>query len=179
MRQTARNYGQALYDLALEENAAGGILRQLLVLQESFRTTPAFLCLLMAPNISKKERCAIVDSSFRGKVHPYVLNFIKLLTEAGVVGHFFECCAYFEDRYNADNGILPVQAVTAVPLTEGQTRKLMKTLAHITGMHIRLHCRIDPACLGGVCLHYNGKQIDGTVKTRLESLSDLLRNMVL
>ena len=83
MTQIGSVYGQALYSLALEESLTGEILGQLAVLDDSFRENPDFIRLLSSPNLSKQERCAILDDSFRGKVNGYVLNFMKILTEKG------------------------------------------------------------------------------------------------
>ena len=179
MTQIGVNYGGALYDLAKEENLAAKILSQLQVLEESFAREENFLRLLSAPNITKEERCQVVDKSFRGKVHPYVLNFLKLLTERGYAKYFADCCKSFEERYNQDHGILPVEAVTAVALTEVQAEKLTEKLSAATGKKVLLQNKVDPMCLGGVRLHYDGIQVDGTVKNRLDTMRDLLKNTVL
>ena len=48
-----------------------------------------------------------------------------------------------------------------------------------TGKTIELDCRIDPETLGGVRLDFDGKQVDGTVRRRLEDIRGLLKNTVL
>ena len=79
MSQVGAVYGQALYDLTKEDSCSQRVLQELTVLKESFEQEPKFLRLLSAPNLSKEERCGILDESFREKVHPYVLNFLKIL----------------------------------------------------------------------------------------------------
>ena len=179
MTQIGVNYGCALYELAQQESLSNAILEQLQVLSESFRSEPGFLRLLATPNLSKEERLDVVDKSFREKVHPYVVNFLKILTERGYAKYFSDCYKAFEDRYNEDNGILPVQAVTAVALTAEQSQKLTQKLQAITGKTVKLHNTVDENCLGGVRLCYDGKQVDGTVKNRLDTIGDLLKNTVL
>ena len=75
--------------------------------------------------------------------------------------------------------MLPVKAVTAVPMTEDQIARLTEKLAKITGKTIEVQCRVDPAVLGGVRLDYDGKRVDGTVQSRLDAVSNLLKNTVL
>lgn len=179
MTQVGINYAQALYDLAKDENLTAEVLQQLQTLQESFAAEPDFLRLLGAPNIPKEERCQILDRSFRGQVHPYVLNFLKILTEKGYTRYFGDCLEAFEQQYNLDNGILPVQVYTAVEMTPQQQEKLTKKLSNMTGKTVKLQNRIDPGCLGGVRLTYDGKQVDGTVKNRLDTIGSLLKNTVL
>lgn len=179
MTQVGSVYGEALYDLCKSENLTGAVLREITVLEESFSQEPDFLRLLAAPNLGKQERCGILDESFRGKVHPYVLNFLKILTEKGYSRHFSDCCAAYREHYNLDNGILPVSAVTAVPLSEKQSEKLKEKLASVTGKTILLTNRVDPDCLGGVRLDFDGKRLDDTVAHRLESVRTMLNKTVL
>lgn len=179
MTQIGVNYGNALYELADSEGLTGEILQQLQVLRGSFLETPDFLRLLATPNLTKEERLAVVEGSFRDKAHPYVVNFLKLLTERGYARYFSDCCKAYEDRYNEENGILPVQAITAVPLTAGQSQKLTEKLQSITGKTVQLQNTVDATCLGGVRLCYDGVQVDGTVKNRLDAMESLLKNTVL
>ena len=179
MTEAATTYGQAMYDLAREEGLAKELLAQLTALDESLRAEPGFIRLLSAPNIPKEERVRILDDSFRGKLHPYVLNFLKVLTEKGYMKHFSGCCQVYRQQYNQDNGILPVTVYTAVTLSDELRRKLTAKLSTVTGKTIELDCRIDPETLGGVRLDFDGKQVDGTVRRRLEDIRGLLKNTVL
>ena len=179
MTQVAMTYGQALYALAKEEKLEKQILQELDVLQQAFAQEPAFLQLLSAPSLSKAERCVILDESFRDKVHLYLLNFLKILTERGYAKCFSDCCKAYRQMYNEDNGILPVEAVTAVALTQEQFIRLQEKLEKLTGKTVELTNRVDPAVLGGVRLDYDGKRVDGTVSSRLDTIRDLLKNTVL
>jgi len=172
-------YGSALYTLARDESMSASVLEELTVLEQSFRQEPGFLKLLSSPALSKEERCKILDDSFRGKVQPYVLNFMKILTEKGYLRHFFDCCKTYRDQYNEDNGILPVVAVTAVSLTGEQAARLSDKLARVTGKTIALANRVDPSCLGGVRLEFDGKQLDDTVEHRLAAIGSMLKSTVL
>jgi len=179
MTQIGNVYGESLYELAKEENLTAEIIGQLKVLKDCFAKEPAFVTLLSTPSLTKAERCQILDDSFRGTVHPYVLNFLKILTEKGYMRYFSDCCDSFAALYNQDNGILPVTAVTAVALSSAQAEKLTEKLAEITGKHIELSNRIDPSCLGGVRLDYDGQRLDDTVSHRMATIRDLLKNTVL
>ncbi len=179
MTQIGNVYGESLYELAKDENLAAEIGGQLKVLKDCFNQEPSFVTLLSTPSLTKAERCQILDNSFRGTVHPYVLNFLKILTEEGYMRYFSDCCDSFAALYNQDNGILPVTAVTAVALSKAQAEKLTKKLADITGKHVELINRIDPSCLGGVRLDYDGQRLDDTVSHRMATIRDLLKNTVL
>ena len=179
MTRVGSVYAQALYDLAKEEGLGKKILEEMNVLRDVFSQNPDYLRLLSTPNLSKDERIQILDEGFRGKVQPYVLNFLKILTEKGYVKKFSDCCDAYRELYNEDNGILPVKAVTAVPMTEAQMAKLSKKLNMLTGKAIELHNAVDPKCLGGVRLDYDGKRVDDTVQHRLDAVRSLLKNTML
>ena len=172
-------YGEALYLLAKEEDRSKTILEELKALDESFSQEPDFLRLLSSPNLPKAERCQILDDSFRGKINPYLLNFMKILTEKGYIRHFSDCRKGYTLHYNQDNGILSVTAVTAVALSAEQADKLTGKLENITGKTIELVNRVDPGIYGGVRLDYDGQRLDDTVAHRLENIRNLLKNTVL
>jgi hypothetical protein len=74
---------------------------------------------------------------------------------------------------------LDLSQVTAVPMTEGQKEKLAAKLAGITGKQIELTNTIDPSCIGGVRLDYDGKRVDDTIIHRLDAVSSMLKNTIL
>lgn len=179
MTQVGSVYGGALYDLARSEDLSSVILEQIFVLAASFAAEPDFLRLLAAPSMSKEARCAVLDQTLRGTVHPYVLNFLKILTEKGYTPHYAHCCEAYREHYNRDSGILPVTAVTAVPLTKAQSKKLTKKLSNLTGKTVSLHNRVEPGILAGVRLDFDGKRLEDSVCHRLELVRRLLKNTVL
>lgn len=179
MTGAANVYGQALYDLARDEGLSAEILEEMKVLREALAASPDFMRLLSSPSLSREERLKIVDDSFSGRVHAYLLNFMKLLTEKGYMRRFVECCDVYRDCYNRDNGILPVKAVSAVPLESGQAERLCAKLEKITGKRIELSNVVDPACIGGMRLDYDGMRVDDTVRNRLDRLHSLLKSVAL
>ena len=150
MTQIGNVYGEALYSLAREEGLSDAVLQELKLLRDAFTQEP-----------------------------DYVLNFLKILTEKGYARYFCDCCDAYRELYNSDHGILTVKAVTAVALTDQQAAKLSNKLAAITGKTIELQNLVDPGCLGGVRLDYDGKRVDGTVASRLDAVRSLLKNTVL
>ena len=179
MTQVGSVYAEALYSLAQEEGLSQSILPELKALDESFSQEPDFIRLLSSPNLSKQERCQILDDSFRGKVHPYVLNFMKILTEKGYMRHFSDCRKAYAELYNRDNGIVPVTAITAVALSEEQSARLKQKLAVITGKTIQLTNQLEPGVLGGIRLDYDGKCLDGTIAQRLDAIRKTLKNILM
>ena len=179
MTEVGNVYGESLYTLAREENLSEQIGGELAALRDGFRQAPEFIRLLSSPSLTKVERCQILDDSFRGKVHPYVLNFLKILTEKGYMRHFGDCCKAYTAHFDQDNGIVRVTAVTAVALTDSQSARLTEKLSRNTGKQVILHNRVEPGVLGGVRLDYDGQRLDDTVSHHLDAVRELLSKTVL
>ncbi len=172
-------YGQGLYALAKDEGLEEQILQELTALDEAFSQQPDFLKLLASHNLPKQERTAILQDSFGGKVHTYVLNFLKILTEKGYIRHFSACCRAYRGEYNADKGILEVGVASAVMLNDDQKQRLTDKLTAITGKQVSLICKVDASVLGGIRLRFDDMQVDGTVQGRLAAMEKQLKNTVL
>lgn len=179
MTQTAKIYGDALYELARDEGCSEAILPQLDGVQAILAANPDWLRLLSTASLSKQERCGLLDKALRTQVEPYLLNFLKLLCEKGHLRQLKGCAEEYRLRYNDDHGILAATAVTAVPLTPALREKLVGKLGSLTGKQIDLQVRVDPRVLGGVRLEYDGQQLDGTVRNSLEQLRRQLNETVL
>ncbi len=177
MTETARMYGGSLYDLAAEEGLEKRILEELDQVSALLKDDPAYLHLLSIPSIPKKERCGLLDEALRGQIHPYVLNFLKILCEKGTLRELPGCARAYRVRYNQANGILEAVAVSAVPMTAQQTTRLHEKLETVTGRQIDLKTKVDPSVLGGIRLDIEGTELDGTVKNRLASLRSSIANV--
>ena len=97
MNRVGAVYGQSLYILAKEEGLEDTILQQLAVLESCFADQPEYLKLLASHDLPKQERTGLLEEGFRGQVHAYVLNFLKLLTEKSYIRQFGDCCHAYRE----------------------------------------------------------------------------------
>lgn len=179
MTEVARTYGGALYELARDESLGKRLLEELTVCVGLFRENPELTRLLSTPSIPKAERREVLERCFGGRVHEYLLSFMKILLDRGSIGEMPGCAAAYRERFNEDNGILAVTAVTAVPMTPELRRRLESKLAGTFKKTIELTSRVDPAVLGGMRLELDGRRYDGTVRNRLDEIRRLLSGTVL
>lgn len=163
-------YGQSLYDLASSENLADDILCQMQTVRKLFTENPDYVRLLTEPSIPKKQRLALLDEAFGSDMQPYLLNFLKILVENGIVRDFGGCCRRYTALYNADRGIAQAEVTSAVSLSGQQLERLRAKLEEISGKKIQLQPKVDPSVLGGLRVSLEGKLLDGTVKGRLDDL---------
>lgn len=179
MTQVAQNYADALYDLARDEGFDKQILDELTGVERLFGENPDYVRLLSASNLRKSEKLGVLDEAFSGRVHTYLLSFLKLLCERGHIRELPNCLRRCRSRYNEDHGILDLLAISAVPLSEEMRTKLIRRVADLTGKHVELRSKVDPGVLGGLRLEYEGKSLDGTVRQRLDGLKKALSDTVL
>lgn len=170
MTAGAAHYGRALFELAAAEGCDGELLEQMGQLAGLFAENPGYARLLDAPTLRREERCALVDQALRGRVHPYLLNTLKLMAERALTAGFGGAQAEYRRAYQKAHGILEMKAVTAVPMDGAMQERLRERLAQLTGKQIQLSCSVDPALLGGIRLESEGRQLDGSVRGRLEAL---------
>ena len=127
MTKTAKIYGDSLYDLAAEEKLTEEILPQMEQVAVLFKENPDYLTLLSEPSIPKTERVGLLDKAFEGQLSLYLLNFLKLLCESGMLREYRDSCRQFKARYNEDHNIAEAVVTTAVALTEAGTGIKRKT----------------------------------------------------
>ena len=170
MTELSKEYGEGLYALAAEEQLSQDLLAQMEMLARSFREEPAFLHLLSNMSLSKEERLGILEKTFRGQIHPYVLNFLKILCERGVMMEFSGCAQAYRALYNQEHQVLEAKVTTGAKMTDDQRARLIEKLQKMTGKEIQLSEQVDEKVIGGVLLEMDGKRYDNTVRHRLNQI---------
>ena len=178
MTKTAKLYGGSLYDLAAEEKLTDEMLEEMAAVRKIVRENPDYLTLLSEPSIPKTERVSLVDQAFKGQVQPYLLNFLKLLCENGMLREFADCCREFKARYNEDHNIAEAVVTSALALTKEQAEALKDRLEKMSNKTIVLTQKIDRQVIGGLRVELEGVQLDGTAQGRLSSLQKKVMEII-
>ena len=170
MTGLAKEYGEGLYELALEEDLRQEIHGQLMEILDLLRAQREFVRLLSSRALERPERLRVVDETFGGRAHPYIVSFMKLLVERERFTSFEDCVKCFHERFNEDFGIVEAVATSAAPLPEAQREALRARLCAISGRDVRLLLRVDPNLIGGVRVEMEGRRYDNTIQNKLERL---------
>lgn len=179
MNRAAKNYAEALFEVASEDGIDGLILDQYAQVRALFDENPDYIKLIYAPNIPKGERTALLDEAFSGRIHPFLLSFLKLLCENGYIYEYGYCEACYRKEYNKAHGIISGVAVSAVPLRTEQMKKLRARLCELSGKTVDLVNRVDPSVIGGIRLEYEGVELDGTLRQRFAGIEKTLSETLL
>ena len=82
----SERYALSLYEVAKAEGLAEQFLEELRGVAGVFEEYPDYLKVLVIPSIAFEEKKTSLNEVFAGRVHPYMLNFLMLITEKGRVG---------------------------------------------------------------------------------------------
>lgn len=178
MTQIARLYGGSLYDLAAEEQLTEVLMQQTQEIRKIFRENPEYLRLLAEPSIPFEERKGLIEAAFGAQAERYLVNFLKLLCERGILGEYAGCCEAFARRYNAEHGIVEAVVTSAVKLSKEQMDALKEKLSKLSGKKVALEQKTDPAVMAGLRVEMEGRQLDGTVQGRLFDISRKLNEII-
>lgn len=170
MTGLAREYGEAIYELARDEDIGQLIHEQLNEIGGLVAQQPDFIRLLCSRAIERDTRLKIVDETFSAHAHPYVTNFMKLLVQKEHFDSFPLCCEWYHRRFNEDNGIVEARVTSAVALSENENAALRAKLSKISGRQVTLIETVDPSVIGGVRVEMDGRRYDNTIQDRLGRL---------
>lgn len=174
----AKNYGDALFMLAKELGEIDIVKNDFDILCEALNKNPEYLKLLDTPSLSREERVILVDKAF-GNLNKNLVNMLKILTERRLVYFIFKIRDAYLSEYDDYYCIERVEAISAIPLSEDQLRKLKSKLEKVTKKQIIVTNTIDSSILGGMKLRYLGIQIDGSIKTKLDNFEKSLKDLVI
>lgn len=174
----AKEYAKALFLLTEEENTTESALGELSALADIMSDSPEYSRLLDTPALPKEERLSLIDEAL-SSFDERLLSLIKILAEARLTRIVPELCREYYALYREARGILDAEAITAIPMSASQLEAMKQKLEAETGKKVILKNTVDKSTLGGVMLRYEGVQLDGSVKTRLDKFEEALTETVI
>jgi F-type H+-transporting ATPase subunit delta len=173
-----KEYARALFLLTEEMGITDTALCDVRVCNEALISNPDYVKLTDTPALATEEKIALIDKAFLGICEP-VGNLIKILCEKHSVYAFSSIAKEYERLYNESRGICPAEVISAVPLADKDLEKIKAKLEAVTGKKIIIKNTTDTSIIGGLKLRYGGLQLDGSLKTRLESIEKSLKDTII
>ena len=164
----ARQYAEAAFQLAVQENKVEGWLEELRVAANVLGEDRVRRG-LDSPSLSQSEKMRIVRTSLKG-LNPLVLNLISLLLERHRLGLLPVVVAEFDRLLDERRGIVTAEVTTAVPLDSQRTALVAQRLSSLLGKQVRLQTVVDQSIIGGLIVRVGDKLINGSIAGRLASL---------
>ena len=101
---------------------------------------------------------------------PIVVNFLKLLIENHRMPVIFRVRREFDQLWQEENKLLPVQVTSAVELDQATVSQIGDRIAEQTGRKIDLSATVEPDILGGLVVRVGNSILDASIRNRLEQL---------
>ena len=176
MTTTSREYAGALFELAVQEGNIQETSEGLETVVSALLQMPEYRALLASPAISKKERLAALDETFRGKIPDILLAILRMMVSRGHISALTGMARDYDELARGYQGESMAIVTSAVPLKEAETVALRAKLEKKLGRKVTLQCREDPELIGGIRVEVDGCVIDGSIRNKLDEIKEVMNS---
>ena len=167
----SKTYGDALFELAVEENKVDVLLEEIEQLQKILAENEDFGRLMNHPKVIKEEKTAVAKNVFAGRISEELLGFLTIIISKDRYKEIDQILAYFVDKVKEYKGIGIATVTTAVPLKEEQCEKIEQKLLDTTKYKsMEMHYGLDESLIGGMVIRIGDRVVDSSVSTKLNEL---------
>ena len=172
----AGRYASALYDLARERELTAAVEGDLANLDQAVRESADLAALIRNPQIGREAAAKAIEAvaGVLG-LSELTRNFLGVLAQNRRLGHLPEVARAFAAIAAAARGEVTAKVTTAHPLDDAQRRELEAKLKAREGRAVKLETSVDPEILGGLVVTIGSRRIDGSLRTRLNSLAQAMK----
>ncbi|MCR4617816.1 MAG: ATP synthase F1 subunit delta [Lachnospiraceae bacterium] len=176
----SKTYGEALFELAHEEDKASEMLEEIQSVREILESNPEFTKLMLHPGVAKQDKLKMVDEIFKGRVSDEIAGFIRVVVDKERFRDIDSIFTYFIDKEKEFRGIGVAYVTTPKALDlEGKSmvkNKLLETTDYNT---LEMHYEVDPTLIGGMVIRIGDRVVDSSIKSRLNDLTKELLELQL
>ncbi len=173
----AGRYAVALFELAQElDSAAQGIVADnMAALKLLIDGSEDLQKLLKSPVISAEEQAAALAAVLdKAGAHQLVKNFAALVVNKRRGFAFADMAAQYGALVAGARDEVIARVTSARALSDGQIDKVKAELEKAVGKNVIIENETDAALLGGMVVKLGSRMIDGSLKTKLNSLKTAL-----
>jgi len=169
-------YASALFALAKEQRCEVSVEQDLDTLGAALAESTDFAALIRDPSIGRDAAGAAVDgvANVLGN-GPMTRNFLGVLAQNGRLTALPAAIRAFSAIAAADRGEVAADVTTAHPLDDAQLADLAARLREREGQDVKITAKVDPDLLGGLVVRIGSRQIDSSIRTRLNTLARAIR----
>lgn len=174
----SKTYGEALFELAIEEESADRMLEEVSGIREVLCSNPEYLRFLVNPRIPADKKVKTTQEIFTKRVSKEVVGFITLIIQKGRSDSLLEILDYFISRMKEFKGIGIAYITTPHQLGEEKKAMIQEKLLQTTSFkEMEMHYLINPALLGGMQIRIGDRVVDSSLQTKLNQLQKELLNL--
>jgi F-type H+-transporting ATPase subunit delta len=169
MEEIAAVYARSLFEVASEQDKLDLIRDQLGAFADALDESRELQVFFFSPYFSTAEKEDGLDRAI-SDADPTFVNFLKLLIENHRMPVIFRVRRGYEELWEDENQLLPVQITSAVELDKGTVEQIGDRIAEQTGRKVDLSSSVEPDILGGIVVRVGNSVLDASVRNRLEQL---------
>jgi len=172
MRETtvARVYAETLLEVARDRRAVDRIAGEVEALRGVLEQGPILRRFLESPRIAIDEKKSVLRGTLADRLSEETLRFLELVVEKRREALLDEILNEFGALVDELHNRRKLEVSSATPLPDDLRDRLREVFATASGSEIVLEERVDPRLLGGLIVQLGDLRIDGSLRTRLESL---------
>ena len=163
-------YAEALMGAMKDPGAMESVHEELLAIAALVRDNAQLRAFLEGPSINENDKHALVNKTFRERVHHLTLDFLNLLLKKHRIDQLGDIAAEFQRLVEVKRGQVRVRLTTAVEVPIDQLDRLKRALDASVGKDCILETRVDERVLGGVVAVIGDRVIDGSLRSALDEL---------
>ena len=172
----AGRYASALFDLASEAGTVTAVEDDLDKLAEALLESAELRSLIRNPEVSREQiGKVLVGLGNYLALTDIAKNFLGVLAENRRISDLPAMIRAFHAIAASQRGEVTAEVASAHALTDAQLATLEQKLRAREGRTIKLKTRVDPDLLGGLVVTVGSKRIDGSIRTRLNSLAQAMK----
>ena len=169
-------YASALFDLASENGEVSAVESDLDTLDQALSYNPDLAALIRNPQVSRSQAAKAIDgvAEVLG-LSQLTRNFLGVLADNRRLSVLPEAVRAFGQIAAAARGEVTAEVTSAHDLSPDQVEALKQKLEAREGRKIKVKTTVDPDLLGGLVVTLGSKRIDGSIRTRLNSLAQAMK----
>ncbi len=168
----AGTYGDALFELAVEENLTDSLTEEILMVQTVLKENSDLEKILNHPEIPKQKKLQVIDDVFKGRISDALTGFLRIVVTKGRYKNLPDIFAYFIARVKEYKKIGVAEVISAVPLSGAQKKKIEQRLLDTTRYEtMEIDYKVDESKIGGLMIRIGDRVVDSTLRSRLDRLT--------
>ncbi|WP_284126347.1 F0F1 ATP synthase subunit delta [Parerythrobacter aestuarii] len=172
----AGRYASALFELAVEEGVVSAVEGDLDKLHAALAESPELAAVTTNPEVSRKDQAgAIAGVAKVLGLAPLTSKFLGVLAGNRRLSHLSDMIRAFRTIAAAQRGEVTAEVASAHPLSDEQLETLKTKLTLREGRTVKVSSTVDPDLLGGLVVTIGSKRIDGSIRTRLNTLAQAMK----
>lgn len=126
------------------------------------------------PTLNRQQKGDLFNQVCADKLNDQGKNFIKLLAENDRIALLPDIAVLFHHYQSEAEGSVDAELISALEVNDQQVQAISASLAKRLGKKVSLTTKIDESLIGGAIIRAGDMVIDGSVRGRLEKLSNNL-----